>query len=176
LHGGLAGAELYDLSTSTFRATAAYAGAGGCDPCAPATLLADGNVLFVAQRPAQLYDPGSETFKPTGTMIVPSHSTSILLANGKVFLLVAWMTAGRPKPNSTIQRLVRSCPRARWLRGGSGSIWVPLTLGRECTPMTIGSRFGEWRVCWLGGWSRHRLSYFVMVVRVSNPIQHRSLA
>ena len=33
-------------------------------------------------------------------------------------------------------------------------------------PVTIGSRFGEWEVSWLGGWTRHRLSYLVMVVRV----------
>jgi hypothetical protein len=34
------------------------------------------------------------------------------------------------------------------------------------TPVTISSRFGEWRVCWLGGWTRQRLAYLVMVVRV----------
>lgn len=34
------------------------------------------------------------------------------------------------------------------------------------TPVTIGSRFDDWVVCWLGGWTRHRLSYIVMVVRV----------
>jgi hypothetical protein len=33
------------------------------------------------------------------------------------------------------------------------------------TPITIGSRFGDWRVCWLGGWTHQRLSYLVMVVR-----------
>ena len=33
------------------------------------------------------------------------------------------------------------------------------------TPVTLGSRFGDWQVCWLGGWTRHRLSYVVMVVR-----------
>ena len=33
------------------------------------------------------------------------------------------------------------------------------------TPVTIGSRFGEWEVTWLGGWTRDRLSYLVMVVR-----------
>ena len=33
-------------------------------------------------------------------------------------------------------------------------------------PVTLGSRFGEWHVCWLGGWTRHRLAYLVMVVRV----------
>ena len=34
------------------------------------------------------------------------------------------------------------------------------------TPVTLGSRFGDWEVCWLGGWSRWRLHYLVMVVRV----------
>jgi hypothetical protein len=34
------------------------------------------------------------------------------------------------------------------------------------TPVTIGSRFGEWEVTWLGGWTRHRLSYLVMVARI----------
>jgi hypothetical protein len=34
------------------------------------------------------------------------------------------------------------------------------------TPVTIGSRFDDWEVCWLGGWTRERLSYLVMVVRV----------
>ena len=37
------------------------------------------------------------------------------------------------------------------------------------TPVTLGSRFGDWQVCWLGGWTRHRLSYFVMVVRAVDP-------
>ncbi len=34
------------------------------------------------------------------------------------------------------------------------------------TAVTLGSRFGEWEVCWLGNWTRHRLWYLVMVVRV----------
>ena len=34
------------------------------------------------------------------------------------------------------------------------------------TPVTIGSYFGRWRVCWLGGWGRDRLFYYVKVVRV----------
>src|SRR5216684_898450 len=35
------------------------------------------------------------------------------------------------------------------------------------TPVTLGSRFGDWEVCWLGGWSKHRLHYLVMAVRVA---------
>ena len=36
------------------------------------------------------------------------------------------------------------------------------------TPVTLGSRFGDWQVCWLGGWSRDRLHYLVMVVRLQD--------
>ncbi len=35
------------------------------------------------------------------------------------------------------------------------------------TPVTIGCRFDDWKVCWLGGWTRDRLSYLVMVVHVT---------
>lgn len=38
-------------------------------------------------------------------------------------------------------------------------------------PVTVGSYFGEWRVTWLGGWTRHKLAYLVMVVRVVEPSQ-----
>ena len=34
------------------------------------------------------------------------------------------------------------------------------------TPVELGSLFGDWSVCWLGGWSRHRLHYLVMVTRI----------
>jgi len=34
------------------------------------------------------------------------------------------------------------------------------------TPVTLGSRFGGWRVTWLGGWSKYRLFYLVMVVKI----------
>src|SRR5882672_6947459 len=37
---------------------------------------------------------------------------------------------------------------------------------RVKTPVTIRSRFGDWHVCWLGGWTRQRLAYIVMVVRI----------
>jgi hypothetical protein len=34
------------------------------------------------------------------------------------------------------------------------------------TPVTMGSRFGDWQVCWLGGWGRDRMFYYVMLVRI----------
>ena len=33
-------------------------------------------------------------------------------------------------------------------------------------PVTLGSRFGDWQVSWLGGWGRDQLYYLVMVVKV----------
>jgi Protein of unknown function (DUF2924)/Protein of unknown function (DUF3489) len=33
------------------------------------------------------------------------------------------------------------------------------------TPVEIGSRFGDWEVCWLGGWARFQLYYLVMLVK-----------
>jgi hypothetical protein len=32
--------------------------------------------------------------------------------------------------------------------------------------VALGSRFEDWEVCWLGGWSKHRLYYLVMLVKV----------
>ena len=42
------------------------------------------------------------------------------------------------------------------------------------TPVTLGSRFGDWQVCWLGGWARHRLYYLVMLVKVPLPGRRRA--
>lgn len=35
------------------------------------------------------------------------------------------------------------------------------------TEVKLGSRFGDWQVCWLGGWCKHRLYYLVMLVRLT---------
>ena len=34
------------------------------------------------------------------------------------------------------------------------------------TEVALGSWFGDWRVCWLGGWTKHRLNYLVMLMKV----------
>ena len=34
------------------------------------------------------------------------------------------------------------------------------------TSVEIGCRFGDWQVCWLGGWARFRLYFLVMLVKV----------
>jgi hypothetical protein len=43
------------------------------------------------------------------------------------------------------------------------------------TPVTIGSLFGDWRVVWLGGWTRHKLSYIVLVLRVAPDAKTRQI-
>jgi hypothetical protein len=39
------------------------------------------------------------------------------------------------------------------------------------TPVTVGSRFGDWQVTWLGGWTRGRLSFLVMTVKLPRPAE-----
>jgi hypothetical protein len=34
--------------------------------------------------------------------------------------------------------------------------------------VALGCWFEDWQVCWLGGWSKHRLYYLVMLVKVPN--------
>lgn len=132
--------EIYDPSTGMFRVTAAFAGAGGCAPCAPATLLADGKVLFVAQHPAQLYDPGSETVRPTGFMIYPSHSTSILLTNGQV-LFAGGMNDGRSAKAELYDPSTGAFASSGEL--GSARIWHTATLLTNGTVLVTGGYKNE---------------------------------
>jgi hypothetical protein len=41
------------------------------------------------------------------------------------------------------------------------------------TPVELGSRFGEWSVCWLGGWQKHRMYYLVMLVKLKPRTFHQ---
>lgn len=43
-------------------------------------------------------------------------------------------------------------------------------------PVAVGSYFGDWRVTWAGGWTRHRLSYLVMVVRIERRAERKTSA
>jgi hypothetical protein len=37
-------------------------------------------------------------------------------------------------------------------------------------PVSLGLEIDGWRVCWLGGWGKHRLFYFVMVMRLNDEL------
>jgi hypothetical protein len=54
-----------------------------------------------------------------------------------------------------------------WTKGAAGNhMQLETKFFRLRTPVALGSWFGDWQVCWLGGWGKHRLYYLVMLVKV----------
>jgi hypothetical protein len=69
----------------------------------------------------------------------------------------------------SIQRL--DCQKEKGMkavdRNWEGSMQLELKLLRLKTPVHVGSYFGgDWKVSWLGGWTRDHFTFIVMVARV----------
>ena len=90
-------AALYDPATGTFSPTGSLSSVRSGDT---ATLLSDGRVLFAGGyncapagadgtwASAELYDPATGTFNPTGSMAAPRQQhTATLLADGRVLIV-----------------------------------------------------------------------------------------
>jgi hypothetical protein len=84
-------AELYDPVAGTFSFAASYASNGGLyavgGPVWPtATTLSDGRVLIAGQDPAELYDPATASFIPTGAAFNADWHAATLLRDGNVLI------------------------------------------------------------------------------------------
>jgi hypothetical protein len=76
--------------------------------------------------------------------------------------------AGDPKVLERLPELTAQLPGAMnvWTVPWSTVMQLETKYVRLGTAVTLGSRFGDWRVCWLGGWSRHWLFCLVMLAQV----------
>jgi N-acetylneuraminic acid mutarotase len=150
----LASAELYDPKTGTFSPTGSMATArdGGT-----ATLLQDGRVLMAAGHmdttfltiyfaSAELYDPKTGTFSPTGSMTTArTGHTATLLADGRVLVTGGEDVTGED-PTSTTKFLASAelyDPKTRSF-GPTGSMTTERT-GHTATLLADG------RVLLVGG-------------------------
>ncbi len=52
--------------------------------------------------------------------------------------------------------------------GANKTMQVETKFLRLCQPAVLGEQIDGWRVCWLGGWGKSRLFYYVMVARVKS--------
>lgn len=149
--GALASAELYDPSTGSWTATGApetarYYGT--------ATLLPDGKVLVAggdiithffnpSVASAELYDPVTGSWTPTGSMgTARTGHTATLLPNGKV------LVAGGANDNDILSYRLAS---AELYDPGTGT-WTPTHDMTEVRQLHTATLLGNGRVLVVGGW------------------------
>ena len=71
----------------------------------------------------------------------------------------------RPWPHL---QLTVSLDRGMDVCGAEQTMAVETKFLRLYQPATLGEQIDGWKVCWLGGWGKGRLFYWVMVTRVKN--------
>ena len=67
-----------------------------------------------------------------------------------------------------VVRLTFSPPRRHGCLSTEETMPVETKFLRLHQPVDLGHRIDGWRVCWRGGWDRHRIFYLVMVERVKS--------
>ena len=145
----VAPAELYDPLSGTFAPAGRYVGRDGCDFCAPSVLLADGNVLFPGQYPAQLYEPAADVFTAL-PMMLHDQSEAALLPNGQILFAggsgmarIADTELYLPAAHTFVSTGSMSAPR----------VWHTLTPLANGTVLAAGGEtdFCAGSACWFGG-------------------------
>jgi hypothetical protein len=86
----------------------------------------------------------------------------------KAICEVVKVTPGSPALDASIGLAISLAQRDECVdqRMAGNSMQIETKYLRLRGPVTLGSRFDDWRVCWLGGWAKHRMYYLVMLVRV----------
>ena len=148
--GPLATAEIYDPKTGTSVATGSL---GTARSGATATALADGRVLIVggtgpgttygdALASAELYDPTSGTFRPTGRLVTErSGASAVPLRDGRVLVAGGYNIDGSPR---TVERYDPASGRFEVVgKLGPGSTsgnsnWLSETLLRDGSVLIAG--------------------------------------
>lgn len=120
--GASANAELFDPASQTYETIPASAGRQGHT----ATLLPNGSVLIVgggwgtspSARTADLFDPATKSFRPTGAPIEPrSDHAAVLLRSGKVLILGGDISGVGATPTATAE--LYDPGSSRFVRTGS---------------------------------------------------------
>jgi hypothetical protein len=59
---------------------------------------------------------------------------------------------------------------------GESVMHVQTKFLRLCEPVSLGDRFADWQVSWIGGWDKGRVFFVVMVQRaLEQPIEPQNL-
>lgn len=145
----IATAALYDPATNAFSPTGSLAEARGEQS---STLLPDGRVLFAGGgiagwvftgeflSSAELYDPATGTFGPTGSMATPREAhTATLLDDGRVLVIGGAEAQDRSTPSAEIYNPAT----------GTFSPTGPMRFARAWHTAT---RLADGRVLVTGGW------------------------
>ena len=168
--------------TATLRLVNFFTGLSSVNGATPAKLFQISTGRLAGQEAASLASSWEEP-KVSVLLILAARASSgetkavmLLFASiVKVFIATPFITRSNQKPSQFFDPsesdsdLTVTASRAK-----VNTMQLETTFLRLRTPVTIGSRFGDWEVTWLGGWTRDRLSYLVMAVRIPAPPPRRA--
>jgi hypothetical protein len=137
----LASAELFNPATGTWSVTGSMSqGRSGLNNVGPsATLLPDGQVLIAGGQDAnfnllasaELYNPATGKFTPTGSMATARAGQSATLLNNSQVLVAGGLVGLKSNPQTTASAMLYDPGTNTWTSTGS------MTTGRESQTATL---------------------------------------